>query len=319
MFPDGSCPWGIFFKKNQVLPLGTDIGIQYISMAKKILIVDDDAGMILLLSADLKKAGYKVCHALDGEEGLRQVQKEQPDLVICDVVMPIMDGNQFLKKLRESNSSKTPFIILTVHASMKDYFELMQVDDFIIKPFTLEDLLARIQDVFDRKGAPKNLNPEDVLNASAIDWITTRDGKITGGQESGPVLGRQIQDGMKNESMGNRPVVKKKVLIMEDDTLTCQEIQKILSLYGCETMVAQTLEKCMEIAIEAPVPDLIILKYFLNQKNVELFATHLKQVPQLEQVPIIIYENIHSKVDKEFIWNEEGRALIRKVKELLKK
>ena len=304
---------------NQVLPSDTDIGIQYILMVRKILIVDDDAGMILLLSADLKKAGYKVCHALDGEEGLRQVQKEQPDLIICDVVMPVMDGNQFLKKLRESNSSKIPFIILTVHASMKDYFDVMEVDDFIIKPFTLEDLLARIQDVFDRKGAPRNLKPEEVINVSAIDWITTRDGNITGGQESGPILGKQTQDGMKAESAGNRSTVKKKILIMEDDAAAYQELQKILSLYGCETMVAQTLKQCLEITKEAPALDLIILKYFLNQRNAELFAAHLKQIPRLEHVPIVIYENIHSQADKEFALNEEGRTLIKKVKELLKK
>jgi DNA-binding response OmpR family regulator len=114
-------------------------------MAKeKILIIDEENNARSMLALELENAGYQVFQADDGEAGYQIVRGVKPDLIISDILSPPMDGNRLLKKLRESEfTKKIAFVILTARSQMQDYFEMMEVDDFITKPFEAEDLLAR--------------------------------------------------------------------------------------------------------------------------------------------------------------------------------
>ncbi|MBN1870618.1 MAG: response regulator [Candidatus Omnitrophica bacterium] len=116
---------------------------------KRILIVEDEGTSRALLAAELQRAGYQVFQSKSGEEAFQVAKAVRPDLIISDIVMPGMDGNQLIKRVRQSEFGKNiPFIVLTAHANMQDYFELMDVEDFITKPFDPQDLVARVEKVF---------------------------------------------------------------------------------------------------------------------------------------------------------------------------
>lgn len=118
---------------------------------EKILIVEDENTTRTMIVSGLKNAGYQVFEAKSGESGYRIARSTRPDLVISDVVMAQMSGNQLIKKLRNSEFGKDIlFIILTSHGPMQDYFEMMEVDDFITKPFDMTDFLSRVDRVFEK-------------------------------------------------------------------------------------------------------------------------------------------------------------------------
>jgi len=121
---------------------------------RKILIVEDEGISRTLLMATLEKAGYQVFQAKDGEDAFSVAKAVRPELIISDVVMPEMDGSRLIKRVRQSEfGKKIPFIILTAHNQMQGYFELMDVEDFITKPFDPEDLISRIERVFEKMEA----------------------------------------------------------------------------------------------------------------------------------------------------------------------
>ena len=116
---------------------------------EKILIVEDEGTSRTLLTVELEKAGYQVFQSTDGEEAYQVAQGVRPDLIISDIVMPEMDGNQLIKRVRESEfGKKILFIVLTARSQMQDYFEMMDVHDFITKPFDPQDLISRVERVF---------------------------------------------------------------------------------------------------------------------------------------------------------------------------
>lgn len=106
-----------------------------------ILIIDDEADFLLLLSMNLQHAGFKVLTAGDGETGLEIFQKEMPHLVICDLRLPKMDGLGVLKKIREIEPD-TPVIMLTAHGSSDSVKEAMRLGAFshITKPYSTQEL-----------------------------------------------------------------------------------------------------------------------------------------------------------------------------------
>lgn len=115
---------------------------------KKILVVDDEEDLLLVLSARLKKAGYLVSTASNGFEGLGQISADKPDLVILDVMMPKMDGWQVLKYLRQNDATKElPVILLTAKSDMNslDEGKRHKATDHFIKPYEIEELLTFIQ------------------------------------------------------------------------------------------------------------------------------------------------------------------------------
>ena len=121
-------------------------------MAKKILVADDEQQLALAVKIRLQTRGYQVVTASDGRQALELAEKERPDLVILDVLMPVMDGYSCLRELNNRfGRGKIPVIILTARDRMKDLFELEGIEDYVIKPFDHEDLLLRIERAFKRR------------------------------------------------------------------------------------------------------------------------------------------------------------------------
>lgn len=121
-------------------------------MNKKILVVDDEIDLVKGLTIILESKGYEVLSAFDGEEGMKKVEEENPDLIVLDIKMPKMDGYTFVKKIKANKSTeKVPIIILTAKDKMKDLFEIEGIKDYVVKPFKNEDLLGKIENLLEEK------------------------------------------------------------------------------------------------------------------------------------------------------------------------
>ena len=120
--------------------------------SKRILVADDEEQLALALEIRLQSQGYQVTTVSNGQQALQQAIKELPDLVILDVLMPVMDGYSCLRELNTRfGRGKIPVIILTARERMKDLFELEGIEDYVVKPFDHEDLLIRIDRVLKRR------------------------------------------------------------------------------------------------------------------------------------------------------------------------
>ena len=119
-------------------------------MAIKVLIVEDDKNISDLLQLYLQKEGYTVVAAADGGDGLSKFRAESPDLVLLDLMMPVMDGWAVCKAIRAE--SKTPVIMLTAKGETDDKVLGLKTgaDDYITKPFEMKEVLARIEAVLRR-------------------------------------------------------------------------------------------------------------------------------------------------------------------------
>jgi DNA-binding response OmpR family regulator len=130
----------------------------------KILVVDDDAQLSSIIAFTLRREGFTVASARDGQEALDVWQREQPDLILLDVNLPGLDGHAVLRRIRAQ--ARTPVIMLTVRAADEDVVQGLDLgaDDYIAKPFSPKTLLARIRAVLRRAGA----EPARDLNAGEL-------------------------------------------------------------------------------------------------------------------------------------------------------
>jgi two-component system alkaline phosphatase synthesis response regulator PhoP len=115
-------------------------------MSKTILVVEDEPGIRLSIKDELESEGFTVHEAENGEEGLEMVQRISPDLIILDIMMPVLSGTEVCKSLRMSGDT-TPILMLTVKDKEIDKVLGLELgaDDYMTKPFSLRELLARIR------------------------------------------------------------------------------------------------------------------------------------------------------------------------------
>ncbi len=120
-------------------------------MPKKILIVEDEPGIVVSLKDEFESQGYIVHVAEDGEKGLELAKGEKPDLIILDIMLPVLDGYEVCKKLRMEGDT-TPIIMLTVKDKEVDKVLGLELgaDDYVTKPFSFRELTARVKAVFRR-------------------------------------------------------------------------------------------------------------------------------------------------------------------------
>src|SRR5207249_2011236 len=112
----------------------------------KILVVDDTPHNIKILDAVLTPRGYTVVAAGNGQEGLALVASERPDLILTDIVMPVMNGHEFCRQLRQDEATRLlPVVMITASGEQEKLAALESgADDFIMKPFNHAELLARV-------------------------------------------------------------------------------------------------------------------------------------------------------------------------------
>ena len=126
-------------------------------MAKAILVVEDDKNIADLLQLYLEKEGYAVTLAADGGQGLTKFRAISPDLVLLDIMMPVMDGYELCRVIRAE--SQTPVIMLTAKAETDDKIAGLRsgADDYITKPFEMREVLARVEAVLRRSAQPEKV------------------------------------------------------------------------------------------------------------------------------------------------------------------
>jgi two-component system, OmpR family, response regulator len=119
--------------------------------AAKLLVVEDEPNILELLAASLRYAGFEVVTAAAGSEAVQAAQRHRPDLIVLDVMLPDMDGFDVLHRLRGSGT-RTPVLFLTARDSTEDKVRGLTLggDDYVTKPFSLEEVIARIQAVLRR-------------------------------------------------------------------------------------------------------------------------------------------------------------------------
>lgn len=150
-------------------------------MAQKILVIEDEKNISDLLELYLEKEGYETMAAADGVKGIEAFRSFHPDLVLLDIMLPIMDGWSVLKKIREDG--KTPVIMLTAKGELADKIQGLEggADDYVTKPFETREVVARIHAVLRRYGLEedpleKKLTfPKLVINLDSYELIV--DGK----------------------------------------------------------------------------------------------------------------------------------------------
>ncbi len=138
----------------------------------KILVIDDDEAVNELVKINLELAGYNVISARDGISGFAAAKQEQPDLIILDVMMPDVDGYTVAKRIRENPEIKdTPIIMLTALGMLDNKVKGFDigVDDYLVKPFEIEELKVRVRALLKRTDKiPESAATKEVLQAGDI-------------------------------------------------------------------------------------------------------------------------------------------------------
>ncbi len=119
-------------------------------MKKRALVVEDDSNIAELLRLYLEKDGFEVLHAADGGEGIRMARENEPDLILLDIMLPVVDGWVVCSEVRKS--SQVPIIMLTAKGETFDKINGLEMgaDDYVTKPFEVKELMARIHAVMRR-------------------------------------------------------------------------------------------------------------------------------------------------------------------------
>lgn len=123
-------------------------------MAEKILIADDEESLVEFIGRALKKQGYRVITAYDGDNAIFLIGEELPDLVILDLMMPLMDGWEVCRRSKSDSATRDiPILMLTARSSPDDAVQGLDLgaDDYMRKPFSLDELLARVRVLLRRK------------------------------------------------------------------------------------------------------------------------------------------------------------------------
>ena len=144
-------------------------------MPKKILIVEDEANIRELLRLYLEREGYTVLEAENGVEGIKKWKSDKPDMLLLDVMMPVMDGWAGCREIRAE--SDVPIIMLTAKGETADRVSGLEMgaDDYIVKPLEMPEVIARVRAVFRRMApddAPEKLSFDNlVIDKQAYDLV----------------------------------------------------------------------------------------------------------------------------------------------------
>jgi DNA-binding response OmpR family regulator len=138
-------------------------------LEETVLLVDDDAALLEVMSIVLSSEGYRVVTAVDGSEALREIGREGLDLVVLDVMLPRISGFEVLKKIREK--SDVPVVMLTAKSQSVDKVVGLELgaDDYITKPFDTKELLARIRAILRRFGRQEGRDRNGALRLGPLE------------------------------------------------------------------------------------------------------------------------------------------------------
>lgn len=131
---------------------------------RTILVVDDDPRIVEIIRLRLENDGFRVVIAADGEAALAMVQRERPDLIVLDLMLPVIDGLDICHILRVEGESNVPIIMVTARSAEDDRLRGLEsgADDYVVKPFSPRELSARISAVL-RRAAPTDATKQEII------------------------------------------------------------------------------------------------------------------------------------------------------------
>jgi len=140
-------------------------------MSKRVLIVDDEKAIVDILEFNLQRDGYETLKAYDGPEGLRMARDENPDLLLLDIMLPGMDGFEVCRTLR-GEGNDVPIVMITAREEETDKVFGLEIgaDDYVTKPFSMRELLARV-----KANMRRTVSPAPVQEPEGRDVIRMRD------------------------------------------------------------------------------------------------------------------------------------------------
>jgi two-component system phosphate regulon response regulator PhoB len=140
-------------------------------MPHKVLIIEDDRSLVDILTYNLQQSGYEVYAAYDGMDGLTQAQTRSPDIVILDIMLPVMDGLEVCRRLRNSPST-ADLLILMLTAKSEESDELvgfsLGADDYVAKPYSVKVLIERIKALQRRRRSQGDARDADVVSLAGL-------------------------------------------------------------------------------------------------------------------------------------------------------
>lgn len=161
------CTLGV--TKNYIFK-ATPVNGKIIAMKETILIVDDEKNIVEMLSYNLTREGFKTCASCDGEHALKLAQNEKPALILLDLMLPGIDGLEVCKILKQSPETRAiPIIMITAKSQETDKIIGLELgaDDYIAKPFSPREVIARVKAVL-RRTQPAQHSPKDTLTYTDI-------------------------------------------------------------------------------------------------------------------------------------------------------
>jgi len=164
-------------------------------VARKILVVDDEAVLVETIAYNLEQAGYRVVTASDGNSALEAARSEDPDLILLDIMLPGMDGLEVCRQLRrESVTATTPIVMLTAKSDEIDKVVGLEVgaDDYVTKPFGRRELLARIRALLRRVDYPPPSEERQPSNDSATQEVRPPSRELAAGPLRIDLAGRRV-------------------------------------------------------------------------------------------------------------------------------
>ncbi|MDD5218074.1 MAG: response regulator [Candidatus Omnitrophica bacterium] len=221
-------------------------------MAHKILIVDDESGLVAELRELLTDFQYDVITAKDGIEGMVRAKKEKPDLIIMDVLMPGMSGFETAEAMKNlaQIDKHVPIIMISGRPSMENYFEGSKAFVFLSKPFNYKELLEAIAEALKQKEAAEHMPP-----------VVADD------------LGR----------------IAKKVMIIGTEEAVLRKVKQTLQLLGIKADLILDEREVFE-KIEGETPGVILAEYCKRVENLNTSAIYreLKKDPVMKEIPFAV-------------------------------
>lgn len=226
----------------------------------KILVVDDEPMIIQFYQAALGEQGYQIAAAEDGRQALEKTREFQPDVILLDVVMPELNGFQVTERLKaDPATADIPIILVTGLGRIEDRVKGLEAgaDDFLSKPFNLDELMVRVRSLIKLKKLQDRLRLAEAAAQQA------------GQQAPAPPRRQQV------------------ILVVEDDERIINICSSVLGSGGYQVASAPDGPEMFQ-AIEREVPDLVILDLLLpGMDGVEILAK-IKGMPLARDVPVVI-------------------------------
>ena len=124
------------------------------NMRASVMLVDDDEDVIEIGTIVLESHGFRVCAAKDGLDALQMLEQEEPQLILLDLMMPRMNGEEFLKELRAGNKHNIPVVLMSGHSEALAIARVLSVDAVLCKPVDLDALVKTVGDLIAKRNHP---------------------------------------------------------------------------------------------------------------------------------------------------------------------